>query len=693
MQMRILFTLLTVLGLALGVLPAEAVAQFGKRSELEARFVPEQAAPGDLVELRVEIRIAAGYYYYAPDSSPDGGVPSRLELTELGGLVAEGELEFDEPKQKWDDVFEVEVRTFEGKTEFRQRLRVPDGAREPIALTGAFHLQACDDSTCVFEDHDFEARLLIAGVKTAEPAATIRSDSGRVSLQATVSPAVARPGERVTLKLRLEIGAAYYWYAPSSPAGLSAAILAELPEGLIASGELRFPEPEVKYEESFEDDVHVHHGMVSYEQDYEVGAKASAGPLQLKGTLEGQACDDSTCTNESVPFSVSLTVLGAADSAAPTAGAAAPVIDTPDLSIDRTEPAPVSGGDDLETMPMGGFLLLAVFWGLVTLLMPCTYPMIPITISFFTKQAIAREGKILPLALAYGAGIVLVFILIGVVLGAPIIAFATHPVTNLIIGGLFLFFALVLFGVIDLQPPRFLMAVAGKASTKSGLSGVFLMGTTLVITSFTCTAPFVGSLLSVGAEDGDMGRIILGMGVFGLTMATPFVFLSLLPGRMQRMPQAGEWMHVLKVFLGFVELAAALKFFSNSDLVWNWQFLSRELFLLLWFGIFAVAGMFLFGWIHLKGESEREIGPVRMVSGVGTILFALYCLLGAQGFVLDDIMTAIAPNYSHERLAGGGAGGTARNAGHQIVKDDYERARKAALDQDKLLLVNFTGHT
>jgi len=217
-----------------------------------------------------------------------------------------------------------------------------------------------------------------------------------------------------------------------------------------------------------------------------------------------------------------------------------------------------------------------------------------------------------------------------------------------------------------------------------------------VVTSFTCTAPFVGSLLSVGATGGaGMTRIVLGMGVFGLTMATPFVFLSLVPGKLQTLPQAGEWMHVLKVFLGFVELAAALKFISNADVVWEWGLLSREVFLVLWVGIFFVAGAFLLGWIRLKDELHEGIAPVRMVGGLASFLFALYCSLGVMGFVMDDTMTALIPPYSTDRV--GGVTNSATHGGasqaHTIVIDDYELARATALSEDKLLLVNFTGKT
>lgn len=351
-------------------------------------------------------------------------------------------------------------------------------------------------------------------------------------------------------------------------------------------------------------------------------------------------------------------------------------------------PAPPSAGTGPDEEGLLLFLLLAVGGGLFALVMPCTYPMIPITISFFTKQAEKRGGNALSLSLAYGAGIVLIFVVVGVLFGSLVKPFASHPVTNLVLGIAFVYFALVLFGVLNLEPPRFLMNAAGSASSKGGYLGVFLMGATLVVTSFTCTAPFVGSLLSIGASGGSAGRVALGMTVFGSTMAIPFVLLSLVPGRLKAMPRSGEWMNTVKVTLGFVELAAALKFFSNTDLVWHWGWLSRELFLTLWMGISAVAGLYLFGLIHVK-SAPAPISPGRMLTGLGFVLFALYCWIGSTGSSLDPVMTAIIPNYSNRPSAGG----TESARKHAIVVDDYAVARARALDEGKLVLLNFTGYT
>lgn len=413
------------------------------------------------------------------------------------------------------------------------------------------------------------------------------------------------------------------------------------------------------------------------------GAASATGPPE--GSAGGSQAAGGTGTGAS-----GGTASGGADAPTPPHGTSSK------LGADDGAPARSTSGDE-EEAPLGllEFLLSAVGWAIFTLFMPCTYPMIPITISYFTKQASQRKTSVLPLSLTYGAGIVLIFVVIGVLVGPLIIPFAAHPVTNLVIGGFFLLFALALFGVVDLQPPAALMNVAGQASMKGGYAGVFLMGATLVVTSFTCTAPFVGTLLATGASSGDLGRVALGMGVFGATMAVPFVLLSLVPDRVKAMPRAGEWMHVLKVTLGFVEVAAALKFLSNVDLVWGWGWLSRELFLFLWLGIFLAASAYLFGLVRLKDEASHEIGPRRMVAALGFFLFSIYCGYGAVGNSLDPVMTALAPPYSNRTSvpAIGSAGPGAARKGPVIVKDDYRAALELAKRDKKGLLVNFTGFT
>ncbi len=406
-------------------------------------------------------------------------------------------------------------------------------------------------------------------------------------------------------------------------------------------------------------------------------------------TITGQTCDANTC----MQFKAAVRTRGVGD-AVSYERAKSSVVETP--AAVGGGPGRVEGESDPRESGLLEFIGLAVLGGLLALLMPCTYPMIPITISFFTKQAAAKGSSRWTLSLVYGVGIVLMFIVIGVVVGAPIIKFATHPVTNLLFAAVFVLFGLSLMGLFNLQPPAFLMNVAGQARSTGGLMGVFLMGATLVITSFTCTAPIVGAILPVAAGVGgnvDYARVVIGMGAFGLTMATPFVLLSLVPGKLSAMPRSGEWMNTLKVTLGFIEVAAALKFVSNADVVLGWNVLPMELFLVLWFGIFVIVAIYLLGMIRYKGDSG-EIGGGRLVSGTVSLLFALYCLYGAFGAPLDFAMTALAPPYSaFEGSHGGGSVKFPTQRGHNVVVDDFEQAVGVARSEEKLLLVNFTGHT
>jgi len=435
-----------------------------------------------------------------------------------------------------------------------------------------------------------------------------------------------------------------------------------------------WPEPERIDQSVIEEGLYIlgHEGTLVV---YARGTLAPGAPVpEIEGSIDGQTCEEVCIDYEELVHSRGR----GPDSVWSGWEAAYGPAPEPETAAAPVEPQ--------EEKSLLFFLLAAVAGGLFALVMPCTYPMIPITISFFTKQAEKRGGNALSLSLAYGAGIVLIFVVIGVLFGSLIIPFATHPVTNLIIGAAFVYFSFVLFGLVNLQPPAFLMNVAGTASTKGGYLGVFLMGATLVVTSFTCTAPFVGSLLSFGASEGNLVRVALGMGTFGLTMAVPFVILSLVPARLRAMPRSGEWMNTVKTFMGFVELAAALKFLSNADLVWGWQLFSRELFLLLWGLIFIAAALFLLG-VFARGT---PVSAKRRLAGVATALLAGWCLWGMSGKKLDFVMTAIAPNYSGGRLGWNWytPGGT-----WTIVKDDYDSALARAAEEDKLLLINFTGFT
>ena len=488
-------------------------------------------------------------------------------------------------------------------------------------------------------------------------------------------------GDRV--RVAIEIKLAPHWHLYHTELGHPKAVgmptVIQLSGKGIEWGELEWPEPYREPQTEWGAFILAHKGTIVVHGEGVLGEGATGTDIAL--SIRGQTCDEELC----LQYSEKVSSSGPGDDALFPADDAPSAKATPGNTAAESGQANPSGSDVPKDDGMLAYLLSAIGWGLFTLLMPCTYPMIPITISFFTKQAADRKGSALPLALAYGLGIVIVFIVIGLVFGSVIIPFASHWITNVVLGVMFLYFSFVLFGIVNLQPPRILLELAGKASGMGGYLGVFLMGTTLVVTSFTCTAPFVGALLAQGAGGGDVGRIAIGMGVFGLTMALPFVALSLLPSKMQSMPRSGEWMNTIKVFLGFIELAAALKFISNVDVVQGWDILSREVFLGLWILIFFACAIFLFGL--LPGKRAKP-GGLRIVVGLLMLSLTGYFVHGMRGGQLDDVTVSFVPPYSGGLLLPDWNGEV-----ENFVADDYDGALAKALDEDKMLLVNFTGHT
>jgi thiol:disulfide interchange protein DsbD len=426
-------------------------------------------------------------------------------------------------------------------------------------------------------------------------------------------------------------------------------------------------------------------GKFEIAQEFAVGADAAPGERTLSCALPFTVCNESSCLPETeVPVAAKLAIEAGAARPEFTGAAGKPGAGTPAGA--SVGVAPSGGAFDAGLLLL---LLSCVGGGLFALAMPCTYPMIPITFSFFTKQAEQRHGKVLPLALTYGFGIIAMFVVVGVALAAVIVDIVNHWITNAVIFATFVGFAAVLFGWVNLQPPQFLQRAAGNASRVGGLAGVFFMGATLVLTSFTCTAPIVGTLLANAAHQGPL-RVGLGMGVFGLTMALPFVVLALVPTRVKQMPRSGEWMETLKVSLGFVEFAASFKFLSQVDIALGWQILPRELFLMLWAAIFGLWAMYLFGILRKAGSANDGVGAGRMASGMLVSLLATYFLFGALGNRLDFLMTNFVPSYSAGVVVAR-ADGHAREAPYDLVKDDAPAAVALASREGKLLLYNFTG--
>jgi thiol:disulfide interchange protein len=696
------FGLSTALALTLVLASAPRAQGFGggiagqKLSLIAVSVDPSEALPGEPVDVTLTLEIVPGYHVYGSASDPDFGAPVTAELT--SGLKADGAA--DVPAGKPHSLGGIETHWIKGRFEITLPASVPaDAAAGELKFAGVVPYSACDDSSC-----DPAATLEFSGTLTVlEGEAVAAAVDGPPAQDAAPDPvhiegiefdAVGKvDGERrIVARLRVRIDEGWHVYGSASdPANGEPFVWKTETGALEPAGEPTTP-PGKKHE-AYGLVTHWLDGRFAVEQQLVVPAGVKIGDsVELRSKATFMACDDSSClASEERTLDVATFTL------------------TEEVAAVLEEAKAIGEGDDDPFSSLWKLIGTAVLAGLLALTMPCTYPMIPVTFSFFLKQAETRNGSVLGLALTYGAGIIVMFALIGVTLGPVINLVAGHWITNLIFGLVFVLFSLVLFGAIDLQPPSWLLNASSKATRGGGLFGVFLMGAVLVVTTFTCTGPLLGSVLFVASSgDASLGLVALAMAIFGLTMAIPFVALGLVPGRIKSLPRSGEWMHVVKVTLGFVELAAALKFLSNADIDQQTELLPRELFLWLWAGLFGLAALFLFNLIKVEGEKAERIGPGRLATATAFALFAIYFAHGAQGARLDPVTTSILPPYSArpDGIALAFTGRTAAatktskaaegSAGESttpwtMVEDDFEKARALADEQNKLLLVNFTG--
>ncbi|MEM7234512.1 MAG: cytochrome c biogenesis protein CcdA, partial [Planctomycetota bacterium] len=487
-----------------------------------------------------------------------------------------------------------------------------------------------------------------------------------------------------------------------------------------------FPKPKIKKIVDTEYRTLAGKGVIR--KQIEIGKSVPGGALELPVTVHYMTCFDGGCdppAKEQATVTVNIVGAKAAppgaakpDSAKPIEGAkpdSASVgsdSNTTDTSTDATSSseeaaAPTGTAISSASSLISGsslfqFILLMIGGGLFALVMPCTYPMIPITISVFTKIAESRKGAVLPVAIVYGLGIVGSFNLVGLaiyfaiggVASTSILDLASSPSLNLVIGIVFFIFALSFFGIITLRLPGSVSNIGVKFSGTSSLVGVLALGATLVVTSFTCTAPIMGPLLIYAGQDGDLARVMLGMTVFGLTMAVPFFWLSLFPGWVSSMPRAGGWMNTVKIFLGFLELAAALKFLSSAERVWGeggapLGLLPREALLMLWAVIFGVAGLYLLRAFRFKDDGDEGIGPGRLFVSLLIMSLALWFHMGSRGMRLDWITESQMPPYNVEYVVGGIATSPAED--HGVEVDNVAEGMEKAKELGRLALVDFTG--
>lgn len=538
---------------------------------------------------------------------------------------------------------------------------------------------------------------------------------------ASIAPASLKPGAKAVVTVNVAIQTGWHIYSVTQgPGGPFPTKIVVAPGGPLLGGKVQQPKPEIQFDKNFNINVEEFNGSASFTVPVTVGPKAS-GPSKATVNITFQACNESTCMPpKDVTLEVKFDVAGgkappgqgavkpgntkpappdakgAATNPPPTnstsssaagqsATKASPSGTTPAPSTSAYDAIPDGSNDATKAIDKGflPFLWFSILAGFAALATPCVFPMIPITVSFFSKK---REGATkrtgLGMAAAYCLGIVGTFTLLGIAVTAifgagGIQRLATNPWLNVGLATLFLVLAASLFGVFEVGLPSSLANRLQSGTRKDGFVGPLIMGLTFTLTSFTCTLPIVGALLAIAAK-GSLLYPVVGMLAFSSAFALPFFVLALFPQVLHKIPKSGPWLASVKAFMGFVEIAAALKFLSNADLVFQAGILTRPVYVALWSMITIIAALYLLGLIKIPTvENPPRLGYARLALGVATLVGGFYVLRSIEGRSLGELEAFLPPSD----YPGSGK------------IDNYETGIKLARERGKPLFIDFTGVT
>lgn len=478
-----------------------------------------------------------------------------------------------------------------------------------------------------------------------------------------------------------------------------------------------------KHDDIFECDVNIFKGKAEFRQRIKV---LSSLP-KISGSYEYQVCsdldgkcipldDDFTIANLFVTGGTTSTTQEAAkESANPDSAQTSSTLPSWEKAPDAATTGPVLNKEILEgeatinEESFIGYLFFAFLLGLTSLITPCVFPMIPMTVTFFLRDNQSRKEGVRK-AVIFGLSIIIIYTLAGtlfaLLLGAEgLNALATHWAPNLFVFAIFIVFALSFFGLFEINAPYKLVNKVDQQAEKGGLIGIFFMAATLVLVSFSCTIPIVGNVV-VMAAGGQILKPVLAMFFYALAFAIPFTLFAIFPEWIKSMPKSGGWLNSVKVTLGFLELALCLKFLSIADQAYHWGLLDRDLNIGIWVVVFSLMGFYFLGKLPMKGDSPVEkITVPRLLLATGTFSFVLYLIPGLWGAPLKALAGYLPPMYTHDfNLLKQDVASTREGCEEPRYADflhlphglsgyfDYEQALACARQQNKPLFIDFTGH-
>jgi len=474
--------------------------------------------------------------------------------------------------------------------------------------------------------------------------------------------------------------------------------------------------PHVVFDSAFGLELGLHSGKAVFRQKIKIHTLSS---FAIKGAITAQACNNISCiAPEETDFVIqadAFSPVPATDSST-ALGEAQQEQDSSTISVktENTQPATtIAGSRDNAWMDFW----TAFGWGLLALLMPCVFPLIPMTVSFFLKGS-ENKTRARLIAFVFSASIVVIFFVLGILFslffGAGFAnALSTHWTLNLFLFVIFLLFAASFFGMFEITLPASWINFFDKQADRGGIAGAFFMAFTTVLVSFSCTVPIIGTVL-FSSMHGEFGSAMVKMLGFSLAIALPFGFFAFFPSLLHSLPRSGSWMNTLRVILGFLELALGLKFLSIVDLTYHWHFLNRDVFIAIWIVIFTLMGLYFLGKIRFVHDEPRDhVSVPRLLAAIVTFSFVVYLIPGLFGSPLPALSGYLPPLTTQtftSFISPQGQVSQPSATSSPVLCDppkyagilhipfdlpgyfDYDQALACARQQRKPLFIDFTGH-
>ena len=707
---------------------------------------------GDDFELVYKATIKSGwavYSQYLP--SDDGPVATSITYDDESFFKLQGDSkETGGRKEGFDPIFEMDVVKFQKTFTIRQKIKITN-LDKPI--TGYLNFMTCDDTQCLPPmDYDFSFTLEKGSDKpqgtgsVAPPKDVIEQKKPVVEntetevVTTTIAPldiddeegffadedgALLQPAKwiaditkisdgkyNLTFEVAIEAGwHIYSQYLDGDDGPIPTEFIIDSPDGEVVNLS-EFSEESQERVEEYDPFFEMNLIKIKKAGTFSGTLEVKAGVNNLTGYLTFMTCDSTQCLPFDLPIEIDLeaeevTIIGQEDNllkAGTTKGEGTPVYTEFDYDVANSTCGEAEGSDEEEESSYWWILLLGFGGGLLAILTPCVFPMIPLTISYFTKSSNTKAAGIRN-AIYYGLSIIVIYLVLGLLItgifGADALnLLSTNAWFNILFAVLFIVFAISFFGYFEITLPASWVNTADQASDRGGLLGIFFMAFTLSLVSFSCTGPIIGTLLVETATGGGeviFGRIpvapLMGMLGFALALALPFALFAAFPGWLNSLPRSGGWMNSIKVTLGFVEIALALKFLSIADLTMGWKILPYEAFVFLWVLCAVGLAAYYFGLIRFPHDSPlKEVSNLRKVFGVSMLLLAVYFSFGfrysekAGTFATPNLLSGLAPPAGHSYIY--------PNSCPQNLTcyKDYYEGMEVAKKLNKPVLIDFTGH-